>query len=602
MAPEPANPWSGLSSQAEGGALELQPGVVEGLADKCNEVLGRVLAVRGKVELVDSLAPFSTLGSGAALTERFNQKGRELREILDDHEKILNDMMDTFIAAGKAYSATDDDSALDIDRVDKPGTLSDRPNPRLNDTTRVPDYVYPGLRENGGGLPGSLHEPTEGVEFESPQVHPENPHNISYEAYKEMQRALGNEGGQMMPVTVAQAAADWRWLAGQLDEKFDDLVNKMVSVQNSWRSPGVEGGADAARAAVDAYGKDTDKLVANMNLIGDNLEYASQWLSATWYEMGQWDAPPLDDGEQTSDASYVQKQKEAERDAAIRAMDEAYVPGLKNTDGKIAILPEPVPPTTDDPGQNGGNNGGGNNGGGNNGGGNNGGGGTPPGASQQQAALKQIDQQRAELLAAQRDLEEQAQQQEAALQQQQQSLQQQQGAQPLLQAAQQGLQSLGQMGQQLSTAAQQALQQAGITGLPGMPGLQDAVKNYQSALQKAGKLPAGLGGGAGPAGSSGAPGGMPKGAPAPNVEKAAKLFPRAALATTASGQTAGMVSASANPAGAPMGGMPMGGGAGGGAQGGQQKDHKRADYLDSTEWLEEGIGDPAVVAKPVVDQ
>jgi hypothetical protein len=55
--------------------------------------------------------------------------------------------------------------------------------------------------------------------------------------------------------------------------------------------------------------------------------------------------------------------------------------------------------------------------------------------------------------------------------------------------------------------------------------------------------------------------------------------------------------------GAPMGGMPMGGGgAAGAAQGGQQKDHKRADYLDSTEWLEEGIGEPSVVAKPVVDQ
>ncbi|WP_280508081.1 hypothetical protein [Nocardia flavorosea] len=601
MAPEPANPWSGLSSQAESGALELQSGVVEDLAGECNEVLGRVLAVRGKVDLVDSLAPPSNLGSSEALAERFNQKGRELREILDDHETILNDMMDTFIAAGKAYSDTDDDSALDIDRVDTPGSLSDRPGPKLEETTNVPGFVYPGLTEDGGGMPRSLHNPADGVEFESAQVHGEDPHSLSFERYESMQESFGSTGDFTF-VKIAQAAADWRWLAGQLNEKFDDLVNKMISTQNSWRSPGVEGGAEAARGAVTAYGADTDKLVANMNLIGDNLEYASQWLSATWYEMGQWDAPGLDEGETTTSASYVQKEKEARRQAAIRAMEEAYLPGLELTDAKIAILPDPVPPTK--PGQDGGNNGGNNNGGnggGGTGGGGGGGGGGQNQQQQQQAALDQIGQQRQELLAAQRELETQAQQQRAALQQQQQALQQQSSTQPLMQAAQQGLQQLGQMGQQLSTAAQQALQQAGITGLPGMPALQDAVKNYQSALQKAGKLPSGLGGGAGGS-SPAAPGGV-KAPPAPNVEKAAKLFPRASVATgVASGQFTGVAAASTGQS-APMGGMPMGGGgAGGGAQGAQQKDHKRADYLDSTEWLEEGLGDPAIVAKPVVDQ
>ncbi|WP_280488224.1 hypothetical protein [Nocardia cyriacigeorgica] len=40
-----------------------------------------------------------------------------------------------------------------------------------------------------------------------------------------------------------------------------------------------------------------------------------------------------------------------------------------------------------------------------------------------------------------------------------------------------------------------------------------------------------------------------------------------------------------------------------GAGGGQQaKEHKRADYLDTVQHIEEALGDPPEVAKPVVEK
>ncbi|PXX66588.1 hypothetical protein DFR70_103337 [Nocardia tenerifensis] len=91
------------------------------------------------------------------------------------------------------------------------------------------------------------------------------------------------------------------------------------------------------------------------------------------------------------------------------------------------------------------------------------------------------------------------------------------------------------------------------------------------------------------------PGGVPKGTSVgQNLDKAAKLFPRAEATTTgtATGARAGLAANS---------GMGMGPGPGPGAAG-QQKEHKRADYLDSTEHLEEAIGEAPVVVKPIVEQ
>lgn len=95
-------------------------------------------------------------------------------------------------------------------------------------------------------------------------------------------------------------------------------------------------------------------------------------------------------------------------------------------------------------------------------------------------------------------------------------------------------------------------------------------------------------------------GGGGGGAPSVRGLEASKLFPRAGLnAVTAGtamgaarGMSSGMMPGSPGPAGAA--------GRGAGGEGG--KEHKRPAFLDSTEHLEEAIGEALRVVKPVVEK
>ncbi|MRH89381.1 hypothetical protein GFY24_18325 [Nocardia sp. SYP-A9097] len=111
--------------------------------------------------------------------------------------------------------------------------------------------------------------------------------------------------------------------------------------------------------------------------------------------------------------------------------------------------------------------------------------------------------------------------------------------------------------------------------------------------------PAGVGGGAGGGGAG------PSGLPNPLDDK---LFPRAGAPgagmppqTDPAGGRAGPAVTSGMPMGGMMGGMPMGGGMGG-AQAGQQKERKRAAYLDGKEHLDEAVGEDPLSVRPIIDR
>ncbi|MGV9923884.1 hypothetical protein [Nocardia rhamnosiphila] len=602
------DPWGAFRDRAASGGVAFEETVARDAAQFCADLISIFDVVDGVAPL---LVPLTALGPESfSGPERLRAKYDEVAgefadDIMSGHRRRVTDLGEAFVLAGKLYQETDADAAGTFARMvddSMAGSLIEHAFSHYDETDGWVDETYTLVPDLGNyadknnkftlpsglsGLPGSA-----GAEGFAAEAAPAG--GLNFNQFWWLGREI-NGASQF----IADKATYWIRMKIQLDTGFTDFDQGMQGLLESdrWKGQGVEG----ATTAVRAYLGSGKYLISAMQQLGDNLLNASQWIQNT--ALGMPDKSWAYTRQEGGDAAVHQQETFARQVYA-----NWYEPGVELSSSAIPKLVKPAETTGPPPnngertGQNGGGGGGGANGGG---GGGAAGSGQNGRYEQQQAALQEIDQQRAELLAAQQDLEEQAQAQQAALQQQQQALEKQPEAQPLLQAAQQGLQQLGQLGQQLSTAAQQALQQAGITGLPGMPALQDAVKNYQSALQKAGKLPAGLGGGGGGgAGAGGGPGATgPKSPQVPNVEKAAKLFPRASLATTVGAAQSAGVAASSMGQGAPMGGMPMGGGgAGGAAQGGQQKDHKRADYLDSTEWLEEGIGEPSVVAKPVVDQ
>ncbi len=434
----------------------------------------------------------------------------------------------------------------------------------------------------------------------------------------------------------------WRDHGTKLDTLQNKFSNAVKStIRDSWES---NAGA-AASAAVQNYADQLAQLPAVITGIANSLDFSAKFLEDTRNnipdEKGQladgktnvvtgivksWDyddnyATASDDSSHMTYAENYQYVSEENR-ALVRqkleqrandVMNQIFVPGGKSVDAAMPMFPLPksvtngVDPTT---GRKPGDQGPGSPG-------NPGSPGSPsspgsPGSPnlapmqrQQQEAQRRAEQQQKQLQEQQqRQLEEQRRQQQEAQrqaqeQQQRQAQQQaaQQGMQAAQQAVQQGMQAAQQAAQQGMQAAQAEAAKAGLAGgVPGVAGLAEG-------LAKGGAKGGGAGGGAG-AGKGGSlgvgsgPGATLSGKTSPTADR---LFPRASMTDAAASAASGRAGVAAG-AGAPGGmGGPMGGG-GAGAGGGQNKEHKRADYLDSTEHLEEALGDAPVVAKPVVEK
>ncbi|MEU7764905.1 hypothetical protein AB0B25_07255 [Nocardia sp. NPDC049190] len=606
------NSWQALAEQAGHGRLRLEPGTVELLAKQVGDTIARVRAVRAKISMVDSLARFSGADSGEALAAKNSGRAAELGTILDLNLEILHDMADAFFAAGKAYADAEDISGESLRKI-RPFPMPTAPgsfhnNPPAAGSSRPPTYPVPtdATKIQTSGLPRT-HLPPGLAALTGKNratVRAETPEHYPYSWFY-------NLGKDINPQLVADAAAIWTWMSGELKDEYDKLGNNFVAAEAKWEGAGKTMAITASRA----YSTGTLNLTRAMSSIGANLYYTSGWLAQTKPLMPTSAQPPPAPYAGTMLASPA----EDPRIPHITALHEWYVPGVSDSDLAVPALPIPVSPiNTGPPG--------------------------PPGPgfstgpgpvarpasatddAQQQWNARQEDwqEQQARQIAQQRaqDAQEQArraaqertqaaqeqarraaqeraraaqerqraaQQREQAAQQREQAAQQQeqQAAQQRAQAAQQAQEAAQQAGQQAAGAAQQAAQQAA----------QEAAQRtaQQAAQRTASSLASGLGAGPGKAAGPG-PGAKSPSALNP-LDKASKLFPRA----SAAGATGAIGRAGAAPMAATPGSPGAAGSAGRGA-GQEDKDYKKSAFLESTDYLDEAMGGPQLVAKPVLDQ
>ncbi|MEU7631993.1 hypothetical protein AB0C34_18685 [Nocardia sp. NPDC049220] len=599
------NSWQALTEQAGHGRLRLEPGTVELLAKQVGDTIARVRAVRAKISMVDALARFSGADSGEALAAKNSDRAVELRTILDLNLTILHDMADAFFAAGKAYAGAEDISGASLRKI-RPFAMPTEPgsfhnNPPAAGSSRPPTYPAPtdATQIQTSGLPRT-HLPPGLAALTGKNratVRAETPEYYPYSWFY-------NLGKDINPQLVADAAAIWTWMSGELKDEYDKLGNNFVAAEAKWEGAGKNMAITASRA----YSTGTLNLTRAMSSIGANLYYTSGWLAQTKPLMPTSAEPPPAPYAGTMLASPA----EDPRIPHITALHEWYVPGVGDSDLAVPVLPIPVSPiNTGPPG--------------------------PPGpglrtgpgpvtrpasatddarqrwnARQedwQEQQTRQIAEQRAQAAqeqarraaqeraqAAQEQARRAAQERARAAQERQQAAQQreqaaqqqeQQAAQQQEQAAQQAQQAAQQAGQQAAGAAQQAAQQAAHEA---------AQRTAQQAAQRtASSLASGLGAGPGKAAGPG-PGAKSPSAPNP-LDKASKLFPRASVA----GTPGAIGRAGAAPMAAAPGSPGAAGTAGRGA-GQEDKDYKKSAFLESTDYLDEAMGDPQLVAKPVLDQ
>ncbi|WP_040794553.1 hypothetical protein [Nocardia higoensis] len=659
------NPWSALRDYTRShpagsrDPLKFEPDVALDLSAAASQV---VMAINGLQQFIADLSvgePVSGLGSGAALGAKFGAKASELDAIFDKHKSILGDMIETFVAAGKAYGDMDGFNSGLLDNVQS------RPGEKW-EFDGMPTTIAPPAPPNNptaGTLPGTV---TAVKSYEQSTIMGESADSMSWlDLYQ-----VGNYiRVHTVVADLSGAAGTWGWMAEEIDGAFVDFVNKVDAVtEGQWTGPGKE----VAVAAVKAYANSVPALGDAVKGVADLLFYTAGWLDSTqrWMPMTPTNpAGTLLPSGYTYSGGYVDTSYSVTEDQTPMYREnfrKTYLAGLAQSSTHVPVLPPAegafgtIPSNPYTPGGNGGGNGGGQNQGGNGGGQHRGGngGGNPGGGQRAGAGLAPGVQ---ELF----DKGENPATEAAALTEtgaytptDPKSLAQQFGtgttsgvpqlpgqqlpdgqqpvanarqiagkpgslapgsaaedqfltsaAQQLMAAAQQGLPQLQQAFQQFAqslTPEQQRelLRRAGLDSIPGIEIPEDAASGDPTALET---LAANLAGGAGAGGGGGGGGGFGPGAGtflAQDPSHASKLFPRAAsfgsFAETQFEAAAKSTAATAGTPGTP-GSPGAAGAAGAGAnQGGGQ--HKRAGYLESTEHLEEALGDAPVVVRPVVER
>lgn len=606
MAPtdDKPNPWqlSGDDIGRDAQNLTVKQKSLQTLAGYAIDLYDVFDTIEGWTHFVENVDGFGNLPSGIALQGKFRRAGRDLNDRAKSHKTILKDLAQQFITAGKLYTAAEEANTSGFDRLRNARSAERHGSWTLSaDGSRtIPDWGgQTGRTDKYSGPPADLEAyANEKDGRDAEPVSPEPASVLDYpRAYSWHQSLIDGMGH------TSDVSGKWRDMADHVTEPAANLGNQMTAMRTSdgWNSDA----AVQAGGAVQAYVAGVQNMVDGMRIVARNLREASGWLYAA--QANTPNIPPNEVGTEYA-RELVEKAK--------RIFNDWYVPGLTASSNAIPLMVQPVspvvkptaPPPDKRTKQTGTGDGTGGTGGGTGGtGGGTGGASAAQSRAAQQAladqrkAAQQADktaaEQRQQAEQQRRQAELEATRREAAQQLAAQRQTEQQATQQASQSAQQGMDGVKQaMDQAAQAAAQQAqaaaakdMQSAGLAGLP-------------SALSALGKdaLKAGGGGGVGK-GGGGAGGGAGSGAGAglsSNSLQDSKLFPRAAAAEATGAAMASRAGiASTGQPGSPGGMGPAGHGAGG-----QNKEHKRAAYLDSVEHIEEALGDAPVVVKPVVEQ
>ncbi|WP_280438070.1 hypothetical protein [Nocardia carnea] len=549
-----ANPWPKLKKLATAGDLVFEQGAALKYAELAADAIGGLLSLRKVAKEVAHYSPvsspFSNLNSGEALAKVFAAKGEELDRILGDHVEILQSMKDTFVAAGKAYDAGEADNARLFDGVRV--TPKDIGGPSLTTASELWKFYDPrNLTDPRFGSRPNERLENSRVVNEDLLGSAENHRSMSYPALYTLGAYIG---GNHAPLRALQAADKWHWMAQGYKEIFDDLRLSVDGLKKQGNWDGIA--ADQARRAVFEYAKSTESLIYPMNLIGDNLWHVGRWLEGTRRNMPDEGMPQ---SIEMGQGGYRNKERFYQD-----LMKHYYVDGYAFSAGKVPVLPVAYAPYKTNPGGHdkprgrdtvgpvGG-----------------AGGGSP------MPDLSATNMPQGPALVPDAPVADDA--AERAM-----DLAGQQVMQAGQQAAQQAMQAAQQMAQH--EFARQTADQA--------------MRDAEALRMSTPGVPSGVGGLPG--------GGVPKGAgvSAPTAPKSpqlnARLFPRASLAPAAT------LASAARPIMPPLGGMGTPGSpgpAGSAAQAGRDNDGRKSpEYLNSTEYLTEALGDSPLVSKPVLDR
>ncbi|GAB2562271.1 hypothetical protein [Nocardia heshunensis] len=618
------NPWVELSRQAHHGGLHIEPGIAKEAAGYAADVVYALTEAKKNTKPLTEYTGFSNnnkLQSALNLMDRYKKQGAAVDGIIDHHVSLLTSLADTLIAAGKVYDNQDQDSKatfnnllgaakghVDVKSLPKPNTTevpywSGKPpgtdDPNYTDMNAVAQY------NNKGGGDGPLGS--------------EDPGSHRGQWFFEVRDGIDAHA-------VADSSSAWKTLAGTVDAAYEQLTERMKRVQESgnWSGDGVKG----AMTATARFVAESSAFTTDLKAMAESVLYFSGTLFNTVTAMNLPTAWNESWANTDTEVQYAKQGK--------AAFTSFYIPGLAFASSSVATLHDPTAAPTQDPSwsprsdytgtgpdsRSGGPHGKVSpTGSGTTGdaaakkpGGKTGPGGSHPGKDDPHDKDHKDPKDAHGKDTHDKDGKNPDGKDPSGKDPNGKNPD---GKNPT------GSSPNGSNSDGANSNSSNPSSSSSSGGSSAMSGLQSALQSLtgstsQSTDQKKSQdlkdelknspltnllddLKKPLGGSPG----GGGPGGSP--AKLPDVAKAASLFPRAAVATEALEGTvtgvarAGVAAGGSSASGMGGGGMGGMGHGGGGAHGGQGKEHKRPEFLDSNEYLDEAMGNAPIVAKPVVE-
>lgn len=328
------NPWlqPSLDAHLKHDRLQLDPGSAEAGAKYAAEAINALNAARGYCYLLDQYTGFSDNGvlqSALNLRDRFAKEGGRVGKIIDDYIKMLNSMGDTFVAAGKTYRQSDDQSKSDFDTIKTQAVVSMNFGviPRDGDTplSSWSDHSAPDPSDaNGMGDMARVHNAKSGRYTDA--IGSEDPGHHDGKWFFDVGQGIN-------PIHIADKSALWKWIAQVIAGSFDTLSGlvKRLESDGHWTGHGVKG----AIAACTEFEGQAKAFATDLYAIAENLLYTATWLSQTKAGMPlRWE----EDFRGTSTEKYIITTGSA-------AFTAWYNPGIGNSGTSIPILMDPTDPS-----------------------------------------------------------------------------------------------------------------------------------------------------------------------------------------------------------------------------------------------------------------
>lgn len=380
---------SGLETDARAG-IWFDSGAASTMAQQCADMTNVMSRTAWVMRKAKALSPLNERNSGAKLAAAFTDASTSLVTVLTSHMSVLTEIGESFVAAGKLFDHTDDDSARRftekqlsdtyrglrsgkgqhglavVDDSIEPTDLQGQPglavpaNPVQMPTwgasgwsgpndgyawsgTAKTDYdnLLAGTQEqtslanmvgkNGTTAGGVAIAPEPGVQYEWDDFH-NHWHYVNTDA---------------VLTQLADLAQKWHTARTDLNSQLDTFRaatgKNLQEYQGGAADAGVWASSSAQRAktAVNKYLDNVATLTSSMEIMSTNLAFAHGWLGKLQTFLPHnsisdtYDAA-LGNGQHLSQASVDQAMKDLRR-----AWDDWYGEGVKDSSGAIPALPDP---------------------------------------------------------------------------------------------------------------------------------------------------------------------------------------------------------------------------------------------------------------------